>query len=161
MFTINTAPIQMTVNGSSQGRPIGINVTSDGTYLLQLQAVGAASLTTGIYPVVIAIVKNLTAGGTSDDVCDGSLMVNNGSSSHDGSGWSGGLQQITVGTLGSTLMITDGTDAPEEFTCSNGTIYTGYATDGVGVVPGTPAAAAQPPVGAFLPGPLPNRKQDR
>ena len=84
----------------------------------------------GIEPVTLTMTKNLTGGGTSTDNFSASLMLVNASSSPYGAGWSiGGLQQITVGTAGSTLMIADGTNAPEEFTSSDGVNYTGFATD--------------------------------
>ena len=52
---------------------------------------------------------NLTAGGTSGDSFTGSAMIVNASASLYGGGWSiGGLQQITTGIPGQTLMITNG-----------------------------------------------------
>ncbi len=128
--TFGSTKMSLSVGGSSQGSPITMNIPSNGTYLIQLQAVGAASMTTGMYSLGLSSAKNLNSGGTSTDSYNSSLMVVNNDASPVGSGWSiGGFQQITVGSAGSTLMISDGTDAPEEFTSSNGTNYTGDPTD--------------------------------
>ena len=126
----SSADISLIVNNVQQGNPIVISGLTNATYLLQLQAITTTGLATGIYADTVQITKNLISGGTAGDTFGGSLMVANGASSHYGAGWSiGGLQQLNVGTTGSTLMIATGSGAPEGFTSSDGVNYTGDPTD--------------------------------
>ena len=78
----------------------------------------------------MTITKYFSGGTNTSHTYPGVLSLVNNSSSPDGAGWSiGGLQQLTVGTAGSTLMINSGSASPEEFTSSNGVNYNGNATD--------------------------------
>ena len=128
-FTSST--FSLTVGGASQGSPITINnALMNATYNLNLPLTNGTSYSTGIEPATITFIMYLNVGGTATNTFNASAMIVNGSSSHYGSGWSvGGLEQLTVGTTGQTLMISDGTDAPEEFTSSDGVHYVGFATD--------------------------------
>jgi RHS repeat-associated protein len=125
--------VSLTVNGNSQGSAItynDISLTDGASYLVQIQAANASTYTTGIYPTVLTVVKNFSNRGPVTESYNGTLMVVNDSSSPYGAGWTiGGLEQIAGGTVGSTLMITNGTLPPEEFTSTNGVNYTGNATD--------------------------------
>jgi YD repeat-containing protein len=131
--SITSITASLTVNGVSQGSPVtydDVSLTTGAAYIVQVQAIYVSSYATGIYPADLTITKYYSGGTSSNHTYDGSLMVVNDSTSPYGAGWSvGGLQQITVGTAGSTLMITDGNEPPEEFTSSNGVNYTGDAAD--------------------------------
>ena len=130
--SITSITAALTVNGVSQGTVTydDVSLTNGATYIVQVQAVNVSTYATGLYSDSLTITKYFSGGGTSNETYAGTLMVVNDSSSPYGAGWSiGGLQQITVGTAGSTLMITDGNDPPEEFTSTNGVNYTGYAPD--------------------------------
>ena len=130
---IASITLVLTVNGVAQGSPITINnLPGNGTYLLQLQAINASSLATGLYTETVTITEHLIGGGTTIESFSNSLMTANASSSHYGAGWSlGGWQTITgpAGVSGSPVMIGTGSGAPEEFTTSDGVNYTGDPTD--------------------------------
>ena len=122
----------MTVGGVSQGTAVtydDVSLTDGETYVVQLQAVTVSTDSTGIYTVSMTITKYFSGGTNSTHSFTTSLNVVNESSSPYGAGWTiGGLQQIT-GTAGSTLLITDGSAQPEEFTTSDSVHYVGDATD--------------------------------
>ena len=81
--------------------------------MVQLQATNVSTLATGVYPVVLTIVKHATD-GTGTRTYDGELALINNSSSPYGAGWSiGGLQQITVAVPDLPLMISDGSGTGE------------------------------------------------
>ncbi len=127
----SSVTIQATVSGTSQG-PGNVDslIPGNGRYIISAQVVTATSTPTGILPVGLTFTKNLTAGGTSTESYNVPVMLVNGSTSHYGAGWSiAGLQQLTVGNPGQTLMIADGNNAPEEFTSTDGVNYTGFVTD--------------------------------
>jgi RHS repeat-associated protein len=126
----SSAEFSLTIGPDDQGTPISISSVPNGNYLLQLPVVTATGMSTGIESVTVLFIMYLDSGGTVTDTFTSLTMIVNAASSPYGAGWSiGGLQQMTIGTSGQTLMITDGNNAPELFTSSDGTTYTGYASD--------------------------------
>ena len=113
---ITSITAALTVNSVSQGSAItydDISLTNGETYLVQVQAVNVSGYATGIYSTSLTIAKTFSDIGPVNHSYPGSLMIVNDSASPYGSGWSiGGLQQITVGVGGISLMITDGSDPP-------------------------------------------------
>ena len=131
---VTSITVALTVDGVSQGDPgtyDDVSISDTIPYLVQFQATDVSSLASGIYADTLTVTKHFDD-GTSPVVqnYNNSFMLVNLSSSHYGSGWSiPGLQQIDSGTPGSTLMIADGTNAPEEFALTDGVHYTGAAID--------------------------------
>jgi YD repeat-containing protein len=129
---VTSITASLTVNAVSQGSAVtydDVSLTNGETYMVQLQVTTVSTYATGIYPATLTITKY---GGTDagPETYTSSQVVVNDASSPYGAGWTiGGLQQITVGTAGSTLVITDGYHIGEEFTSSNGTSYAGPAYD--------------------------------
>lgn len=130
---ITSINVSLTVNGNSQGAAItydDVSLTDGESYMVQIQAADVSTYATGIYPTVLTVVKNFSNHAPQTETYDGTLMVVNDSSSPYGAGWTvGGLERITVGTSGSTLMLTDGDLPPEEFRSTNGVNYTGNIND--------------------------------
>ena len=130
---ITSITASMTVNGASQGSAVtynSVSLTDGATYIVQLQATTVSSYATGIYPVVMTITKYFSDGTNHSHDFDSDLMVVDDAASPYGAGWSiGGLQQLTIGTAGTTLMIRSGSDTPEEFSSTDGAHYAGNAAD--------------------------------
>ena len=128
---ITSINVQLTLNGVSQGSMItynGVSLTDGSTFLATYQA-NATSLATGLYSATETITKNFDNMGPQVEGFTGTVKVVNAISSPYGAGWSiGGLQAMW--SVSSTVaMITNGTDAAEEFTSSDGTHYMGDMGD--------------------------------
>jgi RHS repeat-associated protein len=131
---LSTIAVSLTVNGVSQGDPgtyDDIALTDGSTYLVQYQATNVSTLATGLYVSTLTLTKDFTGGiSPVTENYAVSVMLVNLATSHYGAGWSiAGLQQI-YGEVGTTnLMVTDGINAPEEFTTTDDVHYTGAAMD--------------------------------
>ncbi len=125
-----TSSVSMSVNGTSMGISYTIETLPNGGYFLQMTGPEGTTYSTSLGAGNIAFKMNLTSGGHATNTFTVPVMVVNQATSPYGAGWTiGGLEQITVGTSGQTLMITDGNGQPEAFTSSNGTSYIGAPND--------------------------------
>lgn len=131
MFTFTSMKFSLLVNSASQGNPVTINnfMQGNGVYLTNFLAANASGLSTGMYTEQLTVTFNRTMIASETFTNPLPLLLDNNSSSPYGSGWTiGGLQTI-FGSPGSSVMITDGSGAPELFTTGDGKNYTGYVTD--------------------------------
>ena len=114
--SVTSITASMTIDGISQGSAVtynSVSLTDGATYIVQLDAADVSTLATGIYTADLTITKYFSGGSNFSHTYSEPVMIVNDASSPYGAGWTlGGLQQITVGTAGSSLMITSGSERP-------------------------------------------------